>query len=210
MGVKDAPRPRGSSSDERLVNAVTGNTTDQGRKSKILLDEEQIGRTLARMTHEIAEQAPDLGGLALVGIQKGGVELATRLAELFARFYQVEPPTGTIDITFYRDDIDIRLGKEFGQPKAHSTNLPFDISGKTIVLVDDVLYTGRTIRAAIDALFDYGRPLAVRLAVLVDRGHRDLPIRPDFVGKNVPTSRSERVVVHLTEADGIDEVSIEE
>ncbi len=196
--------------DERLVKAVADNSTDQGRKSKTLLDEDQIGRTLARMTHEIAEQAPDLGELALVGIQKGGVELATRLADLFLRFYQVKPPTGTIDITFYRDDIDIRLGKEYGQPKVHSTDLPFDINGKTIVLVDDVLYTGRTIRAAIDALFDYGRPTAVRLAVLVDRGHRDLPIRPDFVGKNVPTSRSERVVVHLNEVDGVDEVSIEE
>lgn len=183
---------------------------DQGRRSKILLDQDQIARTLARMTHEIAEQAPDLGGLVLVGIQQGGVELAARLAALFTRFYGVTPPTGAIDITFYRDDIDIRLGRDWMQPKVHSTDLPFDVTGKTIVLVDDVLYTGRTIRAAIDALFDYGRPLAVRLAVLVDRGHRDLPIRPDFVGKNVPTSRSERVVVHLVETDGIDEVVIEE
>jgi pyrimidine operon attenuation protein/uracil phosphoribosyltransferase len=189
---------------------VTDSSTDLGGKSKVLMDEDQIGRTLARMTHEIAEQAPDLAGLALVGIQQGGVELAARLAGLFARFYAVTPPTGAIDITFYRDDIDIRLGREDGQPKVHSTDLPFDVTEKTIVLVDDVLYTGRTIRAAIDALFDYGRPLAVRLAVLVDRGHRDLPIRPDFVGKNVPTSRSERVAVHLVETDGVDEVIIEE
>jgi len=133
------------------------------------------------MTHEIAEQAPDLEGLVLVGIQSGGVDLAARLAKLFTAFYDVSPPTGAIDITFYRDDLDIRLGKEYGQPKVRETDLPFDINGKTVVLVDDVLYTGRTIRAAIDALFDYGRPLAVRLAVLVDRGHRDLPIRPDFV-----------------------------
>jgi pyrimidine operon attenuation protein/uracil phosphoribosyltransferase len=189
---------------------VGDNSTDQGRKSKVLLDEDQIGRTLTRMTHEIAEQAPDLADLVLVGIQSGGVELAARLAELFSTFYRVKPPTGSIDITFYRDDLDIRLGKEYGQPKVHSTSLPFDISEKTVVLVDDVLYTGRTIRAAIDALFDYGRPRAVRLAVLVDRGHRDLPIRPDFVGKNVPTSRSERVVVHLAETDGVDEVVIEE
>ncbi len=138
------------------------------------------------------------------------MELAERLAGLFARFYGVTPPTGAIDITFYRDDIDIRLGRDMLQPKVHSTNLPFDVTGKTIVLVDDVLYTGRTIRAAIDALFDYGRPLAVRLAVLIDRGHRDLPIRPDFVGKNVPTSRSEKVVVHLIGADGVDEVMIRE
>lgn len=174
------------------------------------MDAEQIGRTLARMTHEMAEQVPDLAGLVLVGIQRGGVELAARLAVLFETFYGVEPPTGAIDITFYRDDLDVRLGKEYGQPKVHSTDLPFDISEKTVVLVDDVLYTGRTIRAAIDALFDYGRPLAVRLAVLVDRGHRDLPIRPDFVGKNVPTSRSERVGVHLVEDGEVDEVVLEE
>ena len=183
---------------------------EQNRKSKVLMDEEQIGRTLARMTHEVAEQAPDLGKLALVGIQRGGVDLAARLARLFKNFYSVEPPTGAIDITFYRDDLDVRLGREYGQPKAQSTDLPFDVSGKSVVLVDDVLYTGRTIRAAIDALFDYGRPESVRLAVLVDRGHRDLPIRPDFVGKNVPTSRGERVVVHLAERDGVDEVAIEE
>lgn len=185
-------------------------SSDQTRKSKVLLDEDQIGRTLARMTHEIAEQAPDLGRLVLVGIQSGGVELAARLAELFATFYEVRPPTGAIDITFYRDDLDIRLGKEYGQPKVRTTDLPFDINEKVVVLVDDVLYTGRTIRAAIDALFDYGRPQAVRLAVLVDRGHRDLPIRPDFVGKNVPTSRAERVEVHLAGAEGGDQVVIGE
>jgi pyrimidine operon attenuation protein/uracil phosphoribosyltransferase len=189
---------------------VADKSDDQGRKSKVLMDEEQIGRTLARMTHEIAEQATDLNDLALVGIQRGGVELALRLAELFKTFYSVQPPTGAIDITFYRDDIDSRMGKQYEQPKVHSTDLPFDINEKTVVLVDDVLYTGRTIRAAIDALFDYGRPRAVRLAVLVDRGHRDLPIRPDFVGKNVPTSRTERVVVHLVENDGVDEVAIAE
>jgi pyrimidine operon attenuation protein/uracil phosphoribosyltransferase len=193
-----------------LVSAVPVSDSEQGHRSKVLLDAEQVGRTLARMTHEMAEQVPELAGLVLVGIQRGGVELAARLAVLFKTFYGVEPPTGAIDITFYRDDLDVRLGKEYGQPKVHSTDLPFDISGKTVVLVDDVLYTGRTIRAAIDALFDYGRPLAVRLAVLVDRGHRDLPIRPDFVGKNVPTSRSERVGVHLLEDGGVDEVVIEE
>ena len=192
------------------MSAVADRNSDQGRKSKVLLDEEQIGRTLARMTHEIAEQAPDVATVVLVGIQSGGVELAARLAGLFDTFYSIKPPTGAIDITFYRDDLDIRLGREYGQPKVRTTDLPFDINEKVVVLVDDVLYTGRTIRAAIDALFDYGRPQAVRLAVLVDRGHRDLPIRPDFVGKNVPTSRSERVVVHLTEEDGVDEVIIQE
>jgi pyrimidine operon attenuation protein/uracil phosphoribosyltransferase len=180
------------------------------RRFKILLDGEQVGRTLARMTHEIAEQSPDLGNLALVGIQRRGVELAARLSALLHSFYGVRPPTGAIDITFYRDDIDARAGRNYEQPRVHSTDLAFDVNDKTIVLVDDVLYTGRTIRAAIEALFDYGRPLAVRLAVLVDRGHRDLPIRPDFVGKNVPTSRNEEVVVHLTETDGVDEVVIEE
>jgi pyrimidine operon attenuation protein/uracil phosphoribosyltransferase len=192
------------------VRIAVDKSTDQNRKSKVLLDEEQLGRTLARMTHEIAEQVPDLGDLALVGIQRRGVELAARLAGLFEAFYAVKPPTGAIDITFYRDDIDTRTGPQYEQPVVHSTDLPFDINDKTIVLVDDVLYTGRTIRAAIDALFDYGRPLSVRLAVLVDRGHRDLPIRPDFVGKNVPTSRNEQVVVRLIEMDGADEVTIEE
>jgi pyrimidine operon attenuation protein/uracil phosphoribosyltransferase len=177
-------------------------------KPKILLDGEQLGRTLARMTHEIAEQAPDLANVALVGIQRRGVELAARLASLLGSFYGVRPPTGAIDITFYRDDIATRAGAHYEQPLVHSTDLPFDVNDKTIILVDDVLYTGRTIRAAIEALFDYGRPLAVRLAVLVDRGHRDLPIRPDFVGKNVPTSRSEEIAVHLVETDGIDEVII--
>ena len=192
------------------MRAVTDNGGDVVRKSKIILDEEHVGRTLARMTHEIAEQVPDLSSLVLVGIQRRGVELAARLAGLLESFYGLRPPTGAIDITFYRDDIPSRAGRNYEQPRVHSTDLPFDINDKTIVLVDDVLYTGRTIRAAIDALFDYGRPLAVRLAVLVDRGHRDLPIRPDFVGKNVPTSRNEQVVVRLVEMDGVDEVAIAE
>ncbi|MCX8032992.1 MAG: bifunctional pyr operon transcriptional regulator/uracil phosphoribosyltransferase PyrR [Thermoleophilia bacterium] len=179
-------------------------------KCKVIMDEGQIARTLARVAHEIAEQVPDLSGIVLVGIQRGGVDLAERLASLLEVFCGVRPPTGAVDITFYRDDIDIRLGRQKGQPKVHDTRLPFDVTDKTVILVDDVLYTGRTIRAAIDALFDYGRPRAVRLAVLVDRGHRDLPIRPDFVGKNVPTSRTERVVVRLKESDGVDEVVIEE
>jgi pyrimidine operon attenuation protein / uracil phosphoribosyltransferase len=192
------------------VRAVSDKNGERVHKSKILLDEEQVGRTLARMTHEIAEQSPDLASLALVGIQRRGVELAARLAGPLESFYGVRPPPGAIDITFYRDDIDSRAGGNYEQPRVHSTDLPFDVNDKTIVLVDDVLYTGRTIRAAIEALFDYGRPLAVRLAVLVDRGHRDLPIRPDFVGKNVPTSRNEDVVVHLVETDGADEVAIAE
>ncbi len=191
---------------------MTGQSSDSGRKAKVLMDGEQIARTLARMTHEIAEQAPDLRELALIGIQRRGVDLAARLAHLVEEFYGVAPPTGVLDITFYRDDLDTRSSGPgpSEQPVVHSTAIPFDINGKTILLVDDVLYTGRSIRAAIDTLFDYGRPAAVRLAVLVDRGHRDLPIRPDFVGKNVPTSRSEQVVVHLLETDGVDEVVLEE
>lgn len=189
---------------------MVNESADADRKAKVLMDGEHIGRTLSRMTHEIAEQAPDLNGLALVGIQRRGVELAARLAGLVEAFYAIKPPTGAIDITLYRDDLDARGGPLYEHPVVHSTQLPFDVSGRTIVLVDDVLYTGRTIRAAIDALFDYGRPLSVRLAVLVDRGHRDLPIRPDFVGKNVPTSRSEQVVVRLIETDGVDEVAIED
>jgi pyrimidine operon attenuation protein/uracil phosphoribosyltransferase len=192
------------------VRIVADKSGERVHKSKVLLDEDHVGRTLARMTHEIAEQAPDLGSLALVGIQRRGVELAVRLAGLLESFYGTRPPTGAIDITFYRDDIDARAGSNYEQPRVHSTDLPFDVNDKTIVLVDDVLYTGRTIRAAIEGLFDYGRPVAVRLAVLVDRGHRDLPIRPDFVGKNVPTSRNEEVVVHLVETDGVDEVAIRE
>jgi pyrimidine operon attenuation protein/uracil phosphoribosyltransferase len=182
------------------------------RKAKVLMDHDQVARTLARMTHEIAEQAPQLSELALVGIQRRGVDLAIRLADLVESFYGVRPPTGAIDITFYRDDLDTRLPvrRQYEQPVVHSTEIPFDLTGKTILLVDDVLYTGRSIRAAIDALFDYGRPAAVRLAVLVDRGHRELPFRPDFVGKNVPTSRSEQVVVRVVETDGLDEVAIEE
>jgi pyrimidine operon attenuation protein/uracil phosphoribosyltransferase len=181
---------------------------DEGRK--VLLDADRMRRTLSRIAHEIAEQAPDVRDLALVGIHRRGVELAERLADLLLDFYGARPVTGAIDITFYRDDIDTRVpGSRYDQPVVHSTALPFDVSGKTIVLVDDVLYTGRTIRAAIEALFDYGRPRVVRLAVLVDRGHRELPIRPDFVGKNVPTSHTEQIAVRLSELDGEDEVTLE-
>lgn len=189
---------------------MNGGTTGAEGGEKILLDGGRLRRTLTRIAHEIAEQSPELGDLALVGIQRRGVELAARLADLLAEHYGVCPPTGAIDITFYRDDIDTRVpGPAYDQPVVHSTSVPFAVEGRTIVLVDDVLFTGRTIRAAIDALFDYGRPSAVRLAVLVDRGHRELPIRPDFVGKNVPTSRSERISVRLVELDGVDEVVLE-
>lgn len=181
-----------------------------GESRKVLLDADRLSRTLARIAHEIAEQTLEVDELALVGIQRRGVELAQRLADLLGGFYGSRPATGAIDITFYRDDIDTRVAApSYDQPVVHSTELPFDVTGKTVVLVDDVLYTGRTIRAAIEALFDYGRPRVVRLAVLIDRGHRELPIRPDFVGKNVPTSHLESIVVSLTELDGRDEVALE-
>ena len=195
---------------ERLVRIVSEESSDRGQKAKVLLDGEQLGRTLGphdprdRRTVPRPERPRSRGYPA----QRSGD--SGESARLFHSFYQVDPPTGAIDITFYRDDLETRAGPEYMQPIVHSTELSFDVNGKTIVLVDDVLYTGRTIRAAIDALFDYGRPTAVRLAVLVDRGHRDLPIRPDFMGKNVPTSRNEQVVVRLVETDGVDEVVIED
>lgn len=184
---------------------------------KVLFDAERISRTLARIAHEIAEQTPRVEDLALVGIHSRGVELAGRLADLLEASYHSRPATGTIDITFYRDDIDSRSPSggprssagSYAQPVVRSTTLPFDSNDRVIVLVDDVLFTGRTIRAAIEALFDYGRPRAVRLAVLVDRGHRELPIRPDFVGKYVPTGQDEQVTVRLVETDGCDEVVLE-
>ncbi|MHB9148618.1 MAG: bifunctional pyr operon transcriptional regulator/uracil phosphoribosyltransferase PyrR [Thermoleophilia bacterium] len=180
----------------------------RGPAGKILLDGDRLQRTLVRMAHEIAEHDPDVGAMALVGIQRRGVEIAQRLASYLAEYCGARPATGAIDITFYRDDYDTR-GPAYDQPVVRSTSLPFDVQDRRIVLVDDVLFTGRTIRAAIEALFDYGRPAVVQLAVLVDRGHRELPIRPDFVGKNVPTSRSERVNVNLEEIDGYDEVTLE-
>lgn len=185
---------------------ASGTPTD----AVVLMDEERVKRTLARIAHEIAEQAPDSERVAFVGIQRRGVELAERLAAITAEFERYQPVTGSIDITFYRDDIDTRPPTlAYEQPVVRSSRIPFDVNGATIVLVDDVLQTGRTIRAAIEALFDYGRPAAVRLAVLVDRGHRELPIRPDFVGKNVPTARGEKIIVHLVETDEVDEVLLE-
>jgi pyrimidine operon attenuation protein/uracil phosphoribosyltransferase len=177
-------------------------------QGKVLLDADALGRTLSRIAHEIIEANPDLDRLALVGIQTRGVPLAQRLARLIEERSDVAPELGAVDITFYRDDVQVR-GREaplHPQPVVRATKLDFPLEGKTCILVDDVLYTGRTIRAAIDALFDYGRPARVQLAVLVDRGHRELPIRPDYVGKNLPTSRDERIQVQLLEVDEIDRV----
>jgi pyrimidine operon attenuation protein/uracil phosphoribosyltransferase len=176
--------------------------------TKTLLDEAAIAKSLARIAHEIVEGNPDLDQVALVGIHTRGVPLAHRLRRLIHEFSDVEVALGSLDITFYRDDVQVR-GSEaprHPQPLVRATRLDFPLEGRTVVLVDDVLYTGRTIRAAIDALFDYGRPARVQLACLADRGHRELPIRPDYVGKNLPTSREERIQVQLVEVDEVDQV----
>ncbi len=176
--------------------------------AKVLLDAEAIERTLTRIAHEVIEANPELDDVALVGIQARGVPLAQRLRRLIAERTGDEVELGTLDITFYRDDVQVRGGEAplHAQPLVRATTLDFPLEGMTCVLVDDVLYTGRTIRAAIEALFDYGRPARVQLACLVDRGHRELPIRPDYVGKNLPTARGERIQVQLLEVDEIDRV----
>ena len=176
--------------------------------ARILLDEAAISRTLTRIAHEIIEANPDLERVALIGIHTRGVPIAQRLRRLIHEFSGEEVASGSLDITFYRDDVQVRGGEppRQSQPVVRSTRLDFPLEGMTCVLVDDVLYTGRTIRAAIDALFDYGRPARVQLACLADRGHRELPIRPDYVGKNLPTSRGERVQVQLVEVDEVDRV----
>ncbi|HEY7706506.1 MAG TPA: bifunctional pyr operon transcriptional regulator/uracil phosphoribosyltransferase PyrR [Gaiellaceae bacterium] len=175
---------------------------------KVLLDEAAIARTLTRIAHEIIEGNPDLEQVALIGIHTRGVPIAQRLRRLIYEFSGEEVASGSLDITFYRDDVQVRGGEppRQAQPVVRSTRLEFPLEGRTCVLVDDVLYTGRTIRAAIDALFDYGRPARVQLACLADRGHRELPIRPDYVGKNLPTSRGERIQVQLVEVDEVDRV----
>jgi len=170
-----------------------------------IMTAEEIRRATIRISHEIVEKQAGTEGLVLVGIQRRGVPLAHRIAASIAEHEGVTLPVGALDITFYRDDLSLVAQ----QPVVKGTDLPFDLNGRTIVLVDDVLYTGRTIRAAMDALVDFGRPRAIRLAVLVDRGHRELPIRADHVGKNVPTSREELVRVHLSETDGEEGVDIE-
>jgi pyrimidine operon attenuation protein/uracil phosphoribosyltransferase len=175
---------------------------------KIVLRHDDLARTLKRIAHEIAEKNPDPSGLAVVGIHTRGALIAQRLHALLSELTGAELPIGDVDISFYRDDVGAKAPGD--QPVVHASHIDFDPSGRTIVLVDDVLFTGRTVRAAIDALFDYGRPERVQLAVLCDRGHRELPIRPDYVGKNLPTARGERVNVRLEETDDVDEVTISE
>jgi len=175
---------------------------------KVVLGHDDVRRTLKRIAHEIAEKNPEAEGLAIVGIHTRGALIARRLHSLLTELTEAEVPIGDIDISFYRDDIAAK--EPAAAPVVHASHIDFDLAGRTVVLVDDVLFTGRTVRAAIDALFDYGRPERVQLAVLCDRGHRELPIRPDYVGKNLPTARGERVNVRLEESDGADEVTISE
>jgi pyrimidine operon attenuation protein/uracil phosphoribosyltransferase len=175
----------------------------------VVLDRDHMRRTLVRIAHEIVEKNPAgdreaSGPIALVGIHRRGAVLAQRLHVMTSELLDISVPLGDLDISFYRDDLAIRPSA----PVVHSSHLDFPIDGRTIVIVDDVLYTGRTVRAAIDAIFDYGRPARVQLAVMVDRGHRELPIRPDYVGKNLPTSQDERVNVRVQEIDEVDEVTI--
>jgi pyrimidine operon attenuation protein/uracil phosphoribosyltransferase len=174
----------------------------------VVMDAVRIGRSLARIAHEILERNRALEELALVGIRTRGVPLARRIAQSIREINQHEIPTGALDITLYRDDL---MRTAVGaQPLIRRTEIPFSIDDRRILLVDDVLYTGRTIRAALDALIEFGRPKAIQLVVLVDRGHRELPIKADYVGKNLPTSLTQSVQVHLHEVDGRDEVEIQE
>jgi pyrimidine operon attenuation protein / uracil phosphoribosyltransferase len=176
---------------------------------RIVLDRDDLRRTLVRIAHEIIEKNPGTSegeGLAVVGIHTRGAVLAHRLHAQIAELQEEPVPLGDVDISFYRDDLDLRDPRE--APVVNASHLDFDLTGRTVILVDDVLFTGRTVRAAIDVLFDYGRPRRVQLAVLADRGHRELPIRPDYVGKNLPTAFTERVNVELEEIDGVDEVTI--
>ena len=170
-----------------------------------IMTADEVRRAIVRISHEIVEKHAGTEALALIGIQRRGVPLARRVADAIREHEGADLPVGALDITFYRDDLSMIAQ----QPLVKGTDLPFDLNERTVVLVDDVLYTGRTIRAAMDALVDFGRPRAIRLAVLVDRGHRELPIRADHVGKNVPTSREEVVRVHVAEVDGVDGVEIE-
>jgi len=195
----DAPRrPRSVS----VSSGVSSRFVERGR----LLDGGEIRRAVTRIAHEILERNKGAGRLVLAGIAARGDDLARRLAEEIERIEGVPVRVGIIDITFYRDDIGMRAEA----PEVHETRIDFDITGTTVVLVDDVLFTGRTVRSAMDALVDFGRPQAIQLAVLVDRGHRELPIRADYVGKNVPTRRDEEVRVRLTETDGEDAVVVGE
>jgi pyrimidine operon attenuation protein / uracil phosphoribosyltransferase len=171
---------------------------------RVVVDGDGVARALTRIAHEILERNRGTANLVLIGIRSRGVDIVGRLARNIAEIEGVELPCGTIDITLYRDD----LSRSVQQPQVKTTDIPFPIDDRHVILVDDVLYTGRTIRAALDALMDFGRPKCVQVAVLVDRGHRELPIRADYIGKNLPTAQDESVQVRLAECDGRDEVTL--
>ncbi|HZD60776.1 MAG TPA: bifunctional pyr operon transcriptional regulator/uracil phosphoribosyltransferase PyrR [Anaerolineae bacterium] len=171
----------------------------------LVMDSASMGRAITRIAHEILEKNRGAENVALVGIRNRGIFFARRLAQKIKEIENIDLPVGALDITFYRDDVAM-----YSSPKIYKTEIPFDVAGKTIILVDDVLFTGRTTRASMDAIMDYGRPAAIQLAVVIDRGHRELPIRADYVGKNIPTSRKERVQVNVEEIDGEDSVVIGE
>ena len=174
----------------------------------VVMDADRIGRTLTRIAHEVVERNKGVGSLAIVGVRTRGVHIARRLATSLMEIAGEEVPTGSLDITLYRDDL---MRHAVGpQPLVRRTEIPFSIDDRKILLVDDVLYTGRTVRAALDALIDFGRPRSIQLVVLVDRGHRELPVKADYVGKNLPTSLEESVQVRLQESDGLDEVVVQE
>jgi pyrimidine operon attenuation protein / uracil phosphoribosyltransferase len=179
---------------------------------KVVMTHEDMRRSLARIAHEIIERTQDMESLILVGMKTRGVPLAHRLSDNFRKFEDIDIPVGALDISWYRDDLPAKSrlhnNPERLQPVVNGTDIPIDIAGKAVVLIDDVLYTGRSTRAAMDALTDIGRPESIQLAVLIDRGHRELPIRADYVGKNIPTSRNEEIQVHVSETDGVDEVVI--
>lgn len=175
-------------------------------EKNVILDGNEVRRALRRIAHEIVEANKGAEDLVLLGVQRRGVPLSRSIAEAIKKFENVEVPLGAIDITFYRDDLST-IGPA---PRVSTTDVPMDVTDKEVILVDDVLYTGRTVRAALDAIMEWGRPRAIRLAVLIDRGHRELPIRPDFVGKNVPTSHKEIIKVRVEEFDGKVEVVVGE
>jgi len=185
-------------------SSQAGHSASADDAATIVLREEDVRRALTRIAHEIAERNSSDRGLSIVGIHRRGAFLARRLRDMLVGLLDCEIPLGDLDIGFYRDDVASRPES----PILHASHIDFDVTGRTVVIVDDVLFTGRTVRAAIEALFDYGRPQRVQLAVLVDRGHRELPVRPDYVGKNLPTSTAEHVHVRVCELDGVDEVAI--
>lgn len=173
-------------------------------ESTLILNSTAFQRALTRIAHEVAERNEKSADVVLVGIQRGGVTLAERLAKILSGIWEQNVPFGSMDVSMHRDDLAQNIA-----PNVHPTSIPFDVTGKIVVLVDDVLFSGRTVRAALDSLNDFGRPRQIQLAVLIDRGHRELPIKADFVGKNVPTSLAEKIVVHLQETGGQDEVALE-